>query len=343
MRNDLARPRRSEAAADAPTLAPLMSDQATARQPQLLSVAAFAAFGPLAMALAGFEVPIAIVALATVAHLAVLRVRPPGRWVEPAGALLAGAALIALAGAPFASVWFAIGAVAGRWACTGIPPHPALPVAPAGLAAPLASLWAMAALRAWNPTYRFDPAPRALTVALLLAVVAGMAATATQRRSLAAATVAWMVVAELIGEGINVTRSVGPLLIAALALIAAAGAFAPGGARWSLRTNVGVLGWALPAMLWCSVNVSVWVYGVRAFDGVGYSAWSAATSTLPTLHTTLIAATATPAALLALLAIGAQVATVGRRGWFPVGEAIAISVGAASLVALAWTVGLPSI
>lgn len=318
-----------------------MTDRLATPSPRLLLVGAFSALGPVAMALAGFEVPIAIVAVATIAHLVVLCVRPPDRWAEPLGALILGAALIALAGSPFASAWFAIGAVAGRWACAGSPPHPALPPAPPGLAVPLASLWAIAALRAWNPTYRFDPAPRALAVALLLTMVAGMAATPAQRRALAAATVGWMVLAELIGAGINVTRSVGPLLIAAVGLIGAAAAFAPEGGRWSLRANVGVLAWALPAMLWSSVNVAVWVYGVRAFDGIGHRAWSAATSTLPTLHTTLIAATATPASLLALLAIGAHVTTVGRRGWFRVGEAIAISMVATSLVTLAWTLDLP--
>jgi hypothetical protein len=301
------------------------SDRSAGGIARPLAAAAFTAAGPLAMAAAGFDVPLILVGVASIGGAWLPRRAPGPSWRTAAAIAAAAALALALTGASFAGLWCGLGLLVGRWVALDAPPHPALPPAPGGSGVVMATIWGLAMVRAWNPTYRYDPAAIAVTQAVFLAAIAALPWPIARRRWAALCTATTFAVVAIGTTSINVTRSSGAIVLGGCALLAVASVASPVEGRWTLA-RLGPLAWCVPAMVWVSANVAVWSSGIRIGSIWAYDAWRQATSDLPAAHTDLIAATAGPFAVLALVAIGAHLAMTGRVGARRVAEGAVLTI-----------------
>jgi hypothetical protein len=308
--------------------------------PVLVSAAfvVISASGPVAMWLAGFQVNLWLV-VALIAALAWLFSLPASNRTSIRWAALA--VVVAVLGAVTGIVvglWLAGGALYGDWLVRDRPPVPGVPSIPRratiGGVALLVPGWLLP-----NDIYR--TVPIALATALALTVVAGAVGPRLRRWSAVGISVGAHGVASLVAtDALNAAPSL-LLLGAAMVTMAAVGWAAAPDSTWSVAANTGVLAWATPAMTWVMVNVGIWTTGIGPSGSIGYHAWLEGVSRLGGSIHEVLAATAVPAYLLGLLAVGAHLSLQGPRGVRPVVAASATAFGSAALAAWLWTVEPP--
>ena len=303
-------------------------------------VAAFAASGPVAMWAAGFDVPLAFAVALSLGATVGTAMLPERRWVERTLVVVAASAALALAGATFAGAWLGGGVLVGEWAIRRRPPLPGLGRCHRSMLLPVGCTWATGLTRAWNPSYEWDPVPRALTLAIALLIVAGMPLDRRPRWALAVTSTIWVSLGYVGAESLNVARRAGPRVGFALLLVLVAAWLGHPDRRWSLNARLGPLWLAAPALLWWCANLSVLIAGSLLTDQSGYRAWRTYASTLPPEFDQINAATAIPFTVLGLLGIGAHLSLRGRAGLRTVSLSIVVAVASTIAVTSSWHVGL---
>lgn len=297
-------------------------------------VAASAASGPTAMWLAGFRVTVwwsALLALGL--GLVLVGPVPTGPRSRVLALTCAALALSAATGL-VAGVWLVLGAIYGEWVLLGRPTFRFLPRPPNGAV----GIVLLMLVPSWIlPNDVALTIPVTLSTAIGLILVAGAPATRPRRWAGAAVVVAvHAVIAVPMTEDLNVVPSV-LLLVASMVVVAVTGRIATPG-DWSVTARLGALLWAAPAMAWAMVNVGIWVLGTTSTASIGHAAWREGVSRFGVDILWALAVTGVPVCVLALLAIGAHLATVGASAARTITIAVLASVAAAAVVAYCWTV-----
>lgn len=286
-----------------------------------------AAAGPLSASATGSGIaPLAVVAVALVSSLAIGGLGGR-RWARAAVLAVAVASLVAL-GSTFSAAWLATGLLVGDWQLRGRPPLPNWPTP-----APDAALAGAAPYLVAVVTGPYRSVQVALAVVVGLVALAGFDRALTSQVPQVAAIVAAGAVGGLVAAPADPDRSTAAaaavgLLAAHLVAVASAG-----GARWSLRRRLGVLAGAVPAALWWAAATAIWVTGAQITGRVGYGAFTRQRADLPASATGILAVTAVPAAMLALLAVGVGLELDAR------GTARRVLVGSTVVTAAALVAG----
>ena len=305
---------------------------------ELLALA-YATSGLLVMRWTGFAVPVWLTLAAGGAATVALAVLPPDRRVARFAVVAAAMAVVGTSGAVVAGVWIGVGLVVADVVVRGAPGWPLLSGAHPSLLVPVTLLMAMAAWRADETTYRLGPAPFILAAGITLLTAVSMRAPWRHHAAWAGAVGLLYAATAFRAHIYNLALAAGPVLVSVLALLWWSARRGPEG-RCAPWRSVGPLVAAAPALLWWMVNAGVATVGEWTTQRHLYGAWDAYASTLPNRFTDLNAVTGIPAVLAALLASGAFMAVLGRRGAQAVALAVVIGGAMAAAIATSWQVGL---
>lgn len=299
----------------------------------------YAVSGPLTMHRAGFAVSVPVtLAVATAANVAMATL-PIAEARARYGVVAAAVGLMAMTGTTIAALWLGAGVVAAGVVIRRSPVWPGLSGAHPSLVVPVSVLLAFAAWRADATLYRYGPAPYILGAGIVILFGVSIRASWRAYALWALGTIVLFTGAATGRHVYNLFAATVPVVVAAFALMAwsarrgEAGAFRP----WHA---LGPMALAGPAALWWMVNVGVVVDGYLLSDRQGFGAWQAFVTRLPVRFHTIDAYTGVPTLLVALVATGAFVTVLGRRG----AQAVALGVAGATLggacIAATWQIGL---